>query len=178
MRPQDSFLQQPIRSLQTMLQIIALDDERIPQVIPDGIYGQHTISAVNRFQQLYGLPITGITDQATWEKITEVYDSALIRVDKAEPIEIIMDRGYVMVPGSNSPYVYFLQSMLLNLSTDHSSVMKPNITGDYDTQTEESVRSFQKINGLPVTGQVDKITWKNIVHQFSLNVHHNMRNEN
>lgn len=174
MRPPESFIQQPIRSLQTMLQVIALDDDRIPQVIPDGIYGQTTLSAVNRFQQIYGLPITGIADQSTWDKIVEIYEPALIRVDKAEPIEIIMDRGYVMRIGTEGPYVYFLQSMLLQLSTDHPSIKQPNITGEFDRATEESVRSFQKLTGLPVTGEVDKVTWKHIVNQFTLNVHHNM----
>ena len=51
MRPIDTFVQQPVRSLQTMLQVIALSDSRIPLIIPDGIYGSSTISSVNRFQQ-------------------------------------------------------------------------------------------------------------------------------
>lgn len=174
MRPPESFIQQPIRSLQTMLQVISLDDSRIPTVIPDGIYGQTTINAVNRFQQLYGLPNTGITDQITWEKIVEVYEPALIRVDKAEPIEIIMDRGYVLRIDSDSPYVYFLQSMLLQLSNDHQSISQPNLTGIFDAATERSVKSFQILTELPVTGEVDKITWKQLVHHFTLNVHHNM----
>ena len=93
MRPNESFIEQPIRSLQTMLRVIAEDDKRLPAVIPDGIYGPTTMNAVSSFQRLYNLPVTGVTDQSTWDKIVSVYEHALIRVDKAEPIEIILNPG-------------------------------------------------------------------------------------
>ena len=68
MKPGESFVEQPIRSLQTMLRVIAEDDRRLPTVVPDGIYGPSTMTAVTAFQRLYGLPITGITDQPTWAR--------------------------------------------------------------------------------------------------------------
>ena len=48
MRPVESFVGQPIRSLQTMLRVIAESDPRHESIIPDGIYGPETISAVSR----------------------------------------------------------------------------------------------------------------------------------
>ena len=39
MRPAESFIEQPVRSLQTMLRVLAEDDQRLPTVVPDGIYG-------------------------------------------------------------------------------------------------------------------------------------------
>ena len=66
MRPGESFVEQPVRSLQTMLRVIAEDDSRLPTVIPDGIYGPTTMQAVSAFQRQYELPVTGITDQATY----------------------------------------------------------------------------------------------------------------
>lgn len=178
MRPQESFIQQPIRSLQTMLQVISLDDRRIPTVIPDGIYGQTTLNAVNIFQQLYGLPITGITDQATWEKITEIYELAEPNINKAEPIEIMLNRNQIIKQGDSGPYVFFLQTMLSKLSQDHPTILDLEISGNYDEATAASVKSFQKISNLPVTGFVNKHTWKHIVKQFTLNIHHNNRNNN
>ena len=38
MRPPESFIEQPVRSLQTMLRVIAEDDPTFPTVVPDGIY--------------------------------------------------------------------------------------------------------------------------------------------
>ena len=83
MRPQESFVGQPIRSLQTMLRVLSEDDPSHPSVIPDGIYGQETINAVSHFQRRHGIPVTGVTDQNTWEAILAHYEEALIRVDEA-----------------------------------------------------------------------------------------------
>ena len=43
MKPDESFLNQPIRSLQTMLRILAEQDPQHETLIPDGIYGSATI---------------------------------------------------------------------------------------------------------------------------------------
>ena len=175
MRPQEAFIAQPIRSLQTMLQIISLYDERIPRVIPDGIYGQSTLNAVNIFQQIYALPITGIADQKTWEKVVQIFEVAQIEVEKAEPIEIMINRGEVLQENDEGPNVYFAQVMLAHLATQHASIEQPDVNGAYDQLTKKSVASFQQIANLPPTGIIDKQTWKNLVHQFSLNTHHNRR---
>ena len=69
MRPPESFIGQPIRSLQTMLRVLAEYDESYLPMIPDGIYGPETMAAVTHFQRKHGLPATGVTNQATWEAI-------------------------------------------------------------------------------------------------------------
>ena len=174
MKPAESFIGQPIRSLQTMLRVIAEDNHRLPTIVPDGIYGQETIYAVSAFQQYYGLPITGITNQATWDEIVKVYESALIRIEQAEPIQIIMDPGQVFVLGENNPYIFLLQSLLTQLSVDSPSIIRPEHTGILDDKTAQALSEFQNLSGLPITGELDKITWKHLVKQFSLNSHHNM----
>ena len=73
MRPDESFVGQPVRSLQTMLRVLAKDENRQPTVIPDGIYGPSTMNAVSVFQRRYGIPVTGIVDYPTWYKISEIY---------------------------------------------------------------------------------------------------------
>ncbi len=173
MRPAESFVGQPIRSLQTMLRVISQDDGRHPTVVPDGIYGPTTVHAVTVFQRLQGIPMTGITDQETWERIVSVYDDAVVRVGKAQPIEIIMEPGQIYKLGDSSPYLYLLQSMLTQLSTDHPSIEAPGHSGVMDDATSQSLAEFQKLAGLPVTGQLDRISWKNIVLHFTLNAHHN-----
>lgn len=172
MRPPESFIEQPIRSLQTMLRVIAEDDPRQPTVVPDGIYGPSTMQAVAAFQRKAGIPSTGVTDQQTWDILVDYYEEALIRVGKAEPIEIIMDAGKVYRRGDSSPYIYLLQSMLIQLSMDHPNIIPPEHTGILDALTQESLLSFQKLSGLLTTGELDKITWKHLVKQFSLNAHH------
>ena len=46
MRPLSSFVGQPIRSLQTMLRVIAEDDPTHLRIVPDGIYGPETAAAI------------------------------------------------------------------------------------------------------------------------------------
>lgn len=173
MRPPESFVEQPVRSLQTMLRVIAEDDRRLPTVVPDGIYGPTTMNAVTAFQRREGIPITGIVDQPTWELIVAAYEPAIIRVGKAEPIEIIMDPGQVFRRGDSSPYIYLLQSILTQLSQDHPTIISPGHSGVVDDPTSEALAAFQLLAGLPVTGELDKITWKHLSRQFTLNAHHN-----
>ncbi len=168
MRPNESFIEQPIRSLQTMLRVIAEDDNRLPSLVPDGIYGPSTMNAVSSFQRLYGLPVTGVTDQATWENIVSVYEPALIRIGKAEPIEIILEPGQVYKIGDSNAYIYLLQSILIQLSNDNPSILKPDHNGVFDNPTSEALAAFQFLAGLPATGELDKITWKYLVKHFTL----------
>lgn len=172
MRPPESFVGQPVRSLQTMLRVISEDDRRYPTVVPDGIYGPTTMTAVSTFQRMDGIPVTGIADQFTWERIVAKYEPALIRVGKAQPIEIIMDPGEVFRYGDSSPYIYLLQGMLTQLSIDNNTIEPPGNSGIMDTPTSDSLSAFQRLAGLPVTGELDKITWKNVVLQFTSNAHH------
>lgn len=172
MRPGESFVEQPVRSLQTMLRVLAESDNRLPTVVPDGIYGPATMNAVAAFQRQNNLPATGVTDQNTWDIISQKYEQALIIIDKAQPIEIVLNPGQVFRKGDTSPYVYLLQSMLTQLSKDHISISAPDHTGIMDDSTALSLSSFQKLSGLPSTGEFDKITWKHLVHQFTLNAHH------
>ena len=169
MRPEESFVGQPVRSLQTMLRVLSKDDPSLPELVPDGIYGQETIGAVTAFQRGNNLPPTGITNQQTWDAITAAYDIALIRVGKAEPIEIIMDPGKVYRLGDSSPYLYLLQSMLLYLSTRFPTIETPSHNGTLDAPTAQALAGFQFLSGLPPTGELDKVTWKYLTKQFTLN---------
>jgi len=54
MRPGESFVGQNVRSLQTMLRVIAQTEDAQPSLIPDGIYGPQTVSAVSAFQRNRG----------------------------------------------------------------------------------------------------------------------------
>ena len=171
MRPNESFVAQPVRSLQTMLRVIAQDDPRLPTVTPDGIYGPTTTNAVASFQRLYGIPSTGVTDQATWDQIVVVYEPALVRVGKAEPIEILLEPGQIIVLGERNPYIYLTQAMLSQLSNQYTLIPPVALTGILDTETATALSAFQTLAGLPATGELDRMTWKHLSNQFTLQVH-------
>lgn len=177
MRPTESFVAQPVRSLQTMLRVLSEDDNSLPTVVPDGIYGPTTMQAVSAFQRMNSLPVTGITDQATWDSIYLAYEEAFVRIGRAEPIEIEMDPGKIFKRGEVSPYLYLMQAMLTQLSRDHPTITEPTFNGILDAETADSLSGFQSLAALPVTGELDKLTWKHLVRHFTLNAHHNSVSE-
>ena len=168
MRPAESFISQPIRSLQTMLRVIAENDPTLPTVVPDGIYGPETTHAVAIFQRNHGLPITGVTDQSTWETVVSLYEPAQVRRDAAFPLEIILNPGQVIRKGERHPHLYLVQAMLTVLSEIYESVARPTLSGLLDEITADSLASFQQLSGLPMTGHLDKHTWKHLALQYPL----------
>ena len=170
MRPPESFVGQPIRSLQTMLQVIAQNDESHPSVIPDGIYGPETMQAVAVFQRKHMLPVTGIADLSTWETIIPVYECSLARQYAASPIEVVWNSGIVIHNGQTHPNLFLAQGMLAVLADAYHSVSKPSLTGVLDEITADSISSFQMLSGLPVTGNLDAVTWEHLSRQYPLAV--------
>lgn len=62
-----------VLQLQEQLNAISQAYPALPAVTPDGIYGAQTKASVRKFQNIFGLPETGITDYLTWYKIQEIY---------------------------------------------------------------------------------------------------------
>ena len=168
MRPPESFIGQPIRSLQTMLRVIAENDDRYTSIVPDGIYGPETMAAVSNFQQIHGLPITGITNQNTWEAVVAVYEPALTKQVEAQPLEIILGPNQVIRKGERNDNLYLVQSILIVLSEQCQSITPPKVTGILDDVTQDAIAAFQSLSNLPMTGNLDKVTWKHLALQYPL----------
>ena len=62
-----------VLQMQEQLNVIAEAYPALPRVDTDGIYGPATQAAVEKFQSIFGLPVTGIVDYRTWYKISEIY---------------------------------------------------------------------------------------------------------
>lgn len=62
-----------VRQIQEQLARISRSYPAIPTITPDGIYGPATREAVERFQSIFGLPVTGVIDFRTWYRISEIY---------------------------------------------------------------------------------------------------------
>lgn len=62
-----------VRQIQEQINTIAGAYPALPKVTVDGIFGQETKEAVRKFQEIFGLPATGIIDYPTWYKIQEIY---------------------------------------------------------------------------------------------------------
>lgn len=62
-----------VRQVQNQLARISQAYPAIPRVTPDGIYGPATQAAVEKFQEVFGLPVTGVIDYRTWYEISDIY---------------------------------------------------------------------------------------------------------
>lgn len=62
-----------VRQMQAQLNRIAEDYPAMPTIRVDGIFGSATKNAVETFQRIFNLPVTGRVDFATWYKISQIY---------------------------------------------------------------------------------------------------------
>lgn len=157
-----------IRELQRMLRLLHHDDERLPPVNPDGIYGSETANAVSTFQQMYGLPVTGRTDFATWQQISrESRRAAEVGAPPHAISPFPTERGYVIRADEYSDIAALVQFMLRLLAHAYDDIAGDEPDGIYNENTAADVRSFQKRHGLPVTGEVDKATWNALADAYN-----------
>ena len=168
MKPQESFIAQPIRDLQTMLRVIGKDRKLPELLIPDGIYGEKTMDQVADFQKQAGLSPTGKADLPTWEAIVEAYLPARISQIPAYPLHILLDAGKTIEKGERNPHIYLIQAMLEVLAREYGSICHPGFSGKLDADTSASILCFQKLCGLKPTGTLNKETWKHLALQYPL----------
>lgn len=62
-----------VRQMQEQLNRIAQSYPALPTIRADGIYGPATRAAVEEFQRIFGIPVTGTVDFRTWYRISEIY---------------------------------------------------------------------------------------------------------
>lgn len=150
-----------IRELQSYLHALSFLNERIPRIIPDGFYGNETALAVRAFQREYGLPETGSTDYATWNKLVSVYRDYIHGNPAA--YNIFPSREYVVREGDRGLLVYIIEAMLDDIGMRHDNMHTVNTDGSFNEDTARAVRHFQQRMGLPPDGRVDSRTWNMLV---------------
>lgn len=62
-----------VRQMQNQLAVISRSYPAIPTITADGIFGEQTREAVEAFQRIFDLPVTGVVDFPTWYKISQIY---------------------------------------------------------------------------------------------------------
>ena len=153
---------QHIIELQTYLHAIALMNDNIPLIIPDGVYDNETALAVRAFQREFGLPDTGTTDGKTWSKIVSVYREYLQATPL--PYAVFPSAKYVASKGDTGQLIYILQAMLKTIGRRYDNAPSIDVCGIYNDSTEEAVARFQRWCGIPHSGRVDSGTWNLLVH--------------
>ena len=166
MRKPEIYLSQPVRSLQTMLRTISKSSGNIPPVIPDGIFGADTENALKAFQRLNGLPATGRTDPATWDRLNSSYSHAAIQSGPAAELNITLQPNQVLKPGERNDHLHLIQAMMHTIGTYYHNVPPVTMTGVLDHETQQAVRWLRRASALPDSPDFDRYTWLYLTHLY------------
>ena len=152
-----------VKSLQIYLNRISRNYPAIPKIpAADGIFDDATEQAVRVFQMVFGIEVSGVVEQSTWYRITNIYtsvkriaelDSEGVRLEEIAPV-FTEDLSI----GMQSDEVRMLQYYLAVIGAYYEAVQPVEITGYFGEMTEKSVKSFQRVFGLPQSGMVDRAT--------------------
>ncbi len=121
----------------------------------DGEYGQDTVEAVATYQRIRGLPATGIADEKTLADMD--FDFLPAAAPTAVAAAPIADRSPSLLsgnllPGSTGSDVIALQQRLNRFG------IPVFVDGVYGFETQQAVRTYQRVQGLNVTGNADSET--------------------
>ena len=158
-----------IQNIQRYLRQLSYHDPAIPSVPIDGIYEADTRRAVEAFQRLQGLPVTGIVDRVTFDALYVAYIDSLLEHAAPEAPDLFPRNpaAYEITVGDALFTVYAIQHMLGEIGIIHDELEEQPLTGTYSEGNAEAVRRFQENVGLPVTGRVDRATWNTLVREYN-----------
>lgn len=164
-----------VRQVQLRLNRIARNYPAIPLITPpDGVFDSRTEEAVRAFQRIFNLEEDGIVGRATWyrliyianavKRLNEVVSEGVTLADIEQPFEETLSLG------SSGDLVEIVQYYLQTISAFTDTVPSPPLDSIYGETTAEAVRAFQREWGLPVTGEVDLVTWNLLFDVFRADV--------
>lgn len=133
------------------LQVRLMYVKCFPYVDATGTYGDATSTAVVMYQQRNGLPATGVVDQRTWDMLINA-SPAPTPQQKAN-----QEPGKTYVQHNLPGLVKDLQFRLSKLG-----LWPGPIDGIFSPGLGEAVKTFQKQEGIPVTGDADVRTWEHL----------------
>ncbi len=156
-----------VRTVQYYLSIIAYFNDELQPVPLTGEFDSSTIAAVERFQSFYGLPVTGVVDNETWNVVTRIYTETVASLPEGyQGDNAKLYPGYFLSEGIRNQNVTDLQTYLNLIGRNIREVPEIPVTGYFGSQTEAAVSELQRLFGLPVSGAVGPVTWYEIARQY------------
>lgn len=149
-----------VQEIQFYLRQINFFDSLVLGTLIDGIYGAGTQRAVKSFQERYSLPVTGTVDEATWNKLVDVYLGTVDNVDVPVYVSEIREfPGSNVGNGSSGENVLYIQNLLNVINDIFVTIPTIDADGEFGPRTAEAVKEFQRIFALSQTGVVNEGTW-------------------
>jgi len=132
---------------------------RLWQLTEDGNFGPMTRDAIFTFQSIFGLPITGVVDAATWDLLMREAASCSGGGTTPPSPTLPPFPGTDIREGASGENVRTIQDALNRLAPCQPRLWVMNVTGSFGTETRDAIFTFQSIFGLPITGVVNAATW-------------------
>lgn len=158
-------LQDAIFNLQKYLRAISFVDASVSRPPLDGIFDSATEDAVRSFQSSRGFAVNGIVDRATWDAIYEEYKA--LALTEELPFFPSSPTNYAAKLGEESVFISIVQILLRELSSVYDSFENIEITGIFDSPTEQAIKELQRASGLNANGFIDKNTYRRLLYDFS-----------
>ena len=129
----------------------------------DGNFDEATAAALRAFQTNYGLEPTGVSDIVTWEELYDVYRGFADSIPEyAFNFIALPYPGVILRVGSEGEDVRYVQENINTLAGVYTDIPTVEVSGTYSDETANAVRIFQRIFGIPQTGNVAALTWKTL----------------
>ena len=161
-------LARPVSSLQFMLRRLSLRYPELPELIPDGRFGERTLEAVMRFQKRAGMPVTGVVDQETWTAIRDAWLSVERELAPPRALRGLPETGVYAEAGESGAHLLLVQAMFRSLARLMEGPESSRMDGVNGAELMENAKWLQSRAGLPETGRMDKETWNTLVRLYEM----------
>jgi peptidoglycan hydrolase-like protein with peptidoglycan-binding domain len=153
--------------LQYLLALIAEYNNEIPSINVDGDFGPATKSALEAFQRIYNLNVTGETDIQTWDRLYREYIGILASLPEGFfGSTTIPYPGTVLRIGSQGEGVVALQEYLNYIARTYTQIPTIPVDGVFGNQTQAAVSVYKSIFGLDPQPIVSADTWESITSTY------------
>ena len=157
---------QPVRSLQYMLNQLAIHNSRLVRLAVDGVFGERTLEAVMVFQREYNIPVNGVVNLNTWDAIRVAYFQVELLYGSPPPLNVLPSGSYTAAEGAESEPMLIVQAMFVSLTKVMTNFSPCQMNSCNDGETHSNIREVQRLAGLPITGVLDRATWSYMVQLY------------
>ena len=156
-----------VRELQYLLAFVGNFTQNLPVITVDGVFGPTTRGAVEEFQRQEGLPVNGIVDTVTWNRLYNTYRSLYESLPENYFSGVTAPYpGTPLSRGSRGAEVTRIQEYLNYISNTYTSIPQLDVDGVFGARTGEAVRAYQTLFGIEPSGIVGAATWESITETY------------
>lgn len=153
-----------VEALQYYLAFLGYFYPQLPPIPITGFFDEATRDAVYTFQSLYGLPVTGAVDLATFYTIEREYNQAVSDLPAnyqsaiGEPYP-----GRFLVEGDSGEEVRVIQDYLNRIGRTDPAIPEVPVDGVFGPETKAAVIAIQQQLGVEPNGAIGPVEWVEII---------------